>query len=153
VFYIAVYLRHQILSCNIEEVQFLYLISLPKCSHWYEMLTISCYLVSAYGLPLCPSLRPSYPCDLCCPVSVVAARRVLRSVARGEVLVPRARLAIMQRRVFSVVDPSTRNDLPFELRSLPMAHRSKFYISLKSFFFVRDWAGSASECYISLQNE
>jgi len=26
-----------------------------------------------------------------------------------------------------------------------MAHPSKFYISLKSFFFVRGWAGSASE--------
>src|SRR6218665_2765888 len=34
------------------------------------------------------------------------------------------------------------HDLPFELRSLLMAHPSKFYISLKS-FFVRDWAGSA----------
>src|SRR6218665_4188866 len=33
----------------------------------------------------------------------------------------------------------------FQLRSLLMAHPSKFYISLKSFFFVRDWAGSASE--------
>ena len=33
----------------------------------------------------------------------------------------------------------------FQLRSLLMAYPSKFYISLKSFFFVRDWAGSASE--------
>src|SRR6218665_907978 len=45
---------------------------------------------------------------------------------------------------FSVVGPSAWNDLPFELRSLLMAHPSKFYISLKSFLFVRDWAGSAS---------
>ena len=48
-------------------------------------------------------------------------------------------------KAFSDVGPSARNDLPFELRSLLMAHPSKFYISLKSFFFVRDWAGSASE--------
>jgi len=40
--------------------------------------------------------------------------------------------------------PSAWNDPPFELRSLLMAHPSKFYNSLKS-FFVRDWAGSASE--------
>src|SRR6218665_4189414 len=39
---------------------------------------------------------PSYFCDLCCPVSVLAARRVLRSAVRCELLVPRARLAIMQ---------------------------------------------------------
>src|SRR6218665_53862 len=88
---------------------------------------------------------PSYLRDLCCPVSVLAALRVLRSAARGEFLVPRAHLAIMQRRAFSVVCPSAWNDLPFELCSLLMAHPSKFYISLKSFFFVRDWAGSTSE--------
>src|SRR6218665_451368 len=88
---------------------------------------------------------PSYLRDLCCPVSVLAARRVLRSAVRGVFLVPQARLAIMQRRAFSVVSPSAWNDLPFELRFLLMAHPSKFYISLKSFFFVRDWAGSASE--------
>src|SRR6218665_1623337 len=70
---------------------------------------------------------------------------MMRSAARGEFLVPRARLPIMQRRAFSVVGPSAWNDLPFELRSLLMAHPSKFYISLKSFFFVRGWAESASE--------
>ena len=30
-------------------------------------------------------------------------------------------------------------DLPFELRSVLVYHRSKFYISLKSFFFVCEW--------------
>src|SRR6218665_1784958 len=81
---------------------------------------------------------PSYLRDPCCPVSVLAARWVLRSAARGELLVPRARLAIMQRRDFSVVGPSAWNDLPVELRSLLMTSPSKFYISLKSFFFGRD---------------
>src|SRR6218665_1893204 len=33
---------------------------------------------------------------------------------------------------------------PFELRSLMMAHPSKFYISLMSFFFLFAWAWSAS---------
>ena len=88
---------------------------------------------------------PSCLCDLCCPVSVLAVRMVLRSAARGELLVPRAHLATVQRRAFSVVGPSARNDLPVELRSLLMSRPSKFYISLKSFFFGRDWAGSASE--------
>jgi len=32
-----------------------------------------------------------------------------------------------------------------ELRSLLMTSLSKLYISLKSFFFDRDWAGSASD--------
>src|SRR6218665_1305578 len=42
-------------------------------------------------------------------------------------------------RASSVVGPSAWNDLPFELWSLLMAHPTKFYISLKSFFFVRAW--------------
>src|SRR6218665_4000802 len=57
----------------------------------------------------------SYLRDLRCPVSVLAARRNLRSAARGELLIPRTRLAIMQRKAFSVVGPSAWNDLPVEL--------------------------------------
>src|SRR6218665_3877974 len=44
-------------------------------------------------------------------------------------------MMIMRRRAFSVVGPSAWNDLPFELRSLLISHSSKFYISLRSFFF------------------
>src|SRR6218665_3411039 len=88
---------------------------------------------------------PSYLRDICCPVSVLAARRVLRSAARGELLVPQTRLAIMHRRAFSVVGPPAWNDLHVELRSLLLTPPSKFYISLKSLFIGRDWAGSASE--------
>ena len=40
---------------------------------------------------------------------------------------------------FSVVGPSAWNDLPVEQCSLLMTHPSKFYISLKFFFFGRDW--------------
>ena len=69
---------------------------------------------------------PSYIHDLCCPVSVLAARPVLRSAAKGEFLVHQARLAIMQRRAFLIEGPAAWNDLPFELHSLLMAHPSKF---------------------------
>src|SRR6218665_98859 len=82
--------------------------------------------------------------NVCCPASVLAARWVLCSAARGEFLVPQAHLTTVQRRVLSVVGPSAWNDLPVELRSLLMARSTKFYISLKS-FFGRDWAGSAYE--------
>ena len=92
--------------------------------------TSSTVRVMINGLPLCPWLCPLLP---------------TRPLLPSEFLVPRARLAIMQRRAFSVVGPSAWNDLPFELRFVLMAHPSKFYISLKSFFFVRGWAGSASE--------
>jgi len=53
-------------------------------------------------------------------VLVLAALRVLSSAARGERLVPRAHLATVHRRVFTVLGPSSWNDLPVELRSLLM---------------------------------
>src|SRR6218665_1538364 len=113
--------------------------------HWLPISERIQYRITAMVSCCVLGCAPSYLRDLCCPVSVLAARRVLRSAARGEFLVPRARLAIMQRRAFSVEGPSAWNDLPFELCSLLIAHPSKFYISLKSFFFVRDWAGNAAK--------
>ena len=99
---------------------------------------------------------PSYLRDLCCPVSILAARRVLRSAARDEFLVRRTRLVIMQRKAFSVVCLSAWNDLPIELRSLLMAHHCNFYIS-SSFLSVTGLGAPLSSSllkrrYISLQN-
>jgi len=45
---------------------------------------------------------------------------------------------------FKGCGPSAWNDLTLELYSFLMAHPSKFYIFLKS-FFGRDWAGSTSK--------
>ena len=120
-----------------------FLPSLPTC----VMYSIGCLYLSEYSIV---SLQWS-------PVVSLAAPPLTSATSAAQCrfwphvgccvlfLVPRARLAIMQRRAFSVVGPSAWNDLPFELCSLLVAHPSKFYISLKSFFFVRDWTGSASE--------
>jgi|SRR6218665_2412858 len=88
----------------------------------------------------------------------VSALQVLRSAARGELLVPWVCLAIMQQRAFSVAGPSAWNDLPFELLSLLIAHPSKFYISLSPSLVVTGLGAPLSSsllnrCYISLQYE
>ena len=88
---------------------------------------------------------PSYLTDLCRPVSDLASRRALRSSARGELLVPRARSAFKQRRAFSVIGPSTWNELPLTLRLLPQNNMSSFCKLLKTFLFDRCWTESASE--------
>src|SRR6218665_350071 len=80
--------------------------------HWLPISQWIQYRITALVSWCVIRCAPSYLRDLCCPVSVLAARRVLRSAAMGELLVPRARLAIMQRRAFSVVGPSAWNDLP-----------------------------------------
>src|SRR6218665_3429200 len=99
-----------------------------------------------------------YLCDLCCPVSVLAARRVLRCAAMGELLVPRAHLATDQRRALSVVGPSAGNDLPVELRSLLMALPNFTFPSSLSCLAVTGLGSPLSSSvlkrfYISLQNE
>src|SRR6218665_41554 len=110
-----------------------FLLSLPTCVMYY----IGCYISQRiqYRITAMVSwcvLRcaPSYLCDLCCPVSVLTARRVLRFAARGELLIPRTHLATVQRNAFAVVGQSAWNDLPVELRPLLRASPSKFYISL-----------------------
>ena len=78
-------------------------------------------------------------------MSDVGTRRALRSTTRGELLVPRARLAIRQRRVLSAVISSIWNDLPLELRSLLVVHPTGLPKSVKYSFFSRGWTGRASE--------
>src|SRR6218665_1278199 len=80
------------------------------CEHQFQSRQIQ-YRITAMVSRCVLGCAPSYLRVLCCPVSVLAARRVLRSAARGEFLVPRAHLAIMQRRAFSIVGPSAWNDL------------------------------------------
>src|SRR6218665_3075957 len=94
--------------------------------HWLPISEQIQYRITAMVSRCVLGCAPSYLRDLCCPVAVLAARQVLRSAARDEFLVPRARLPIMHRRAFSVVGPSAWNDLPFELRSLLMAPLPNF---------------------------
>src|SRR6218665_1311911 len=60
---------------------------------------------------------PAYLRELCVPVSFLPGRRSLRSAEQGDLVVPRVRLAMAQRRSFAVVGPSFWNALPSCLRS------------------------------------
>lgn len=85
-----------------------------------------------------PGIAPPYLQALCTSVSIPPGRSVLRSAARGLLLVPRMRGATAQSRSFAYVGPSTWNHLPYELRlellslSLPL-----FRKRLKTILFVR----------------
>ena len=83
----------------------------------YSIVSLQWYLVVSFAAP--PLTFATYAAQRRFWHGV--GRRVLRSAARDEFLVPRARLAIIQQRVFSVVGPSAWSDLPLELRSLLMA--------------------------------
>src|SRR6218665_1787333 len=59
--------------------------------HWLPISERIQYRITAMVSRCVLGCAPSYLRVLCCPVSVLAARRVLRSAARREFLVPRAR--------------------------------------------------------------
>ena len=114
--------------------------------HWLPMQQRISYRIAALVSRCVAGFAPSYLRDLCCPVSLVPARRVLRSATRGELMVPRARLTSVQHRAFAMVGPVTWNSLPTNLRSLPQVNPPLGFLrALKTFFFERGWAGSASE--------
>ena len=64
--------------------------------------------------------------------SVCSGRRSLRSVSKGEFVVPRAHTATRQKRAFSVVGPPFWNGFPSDLCSLPRDLSSSFYKLLKT---------------------
>src|SRR6218665_2333359 len=80
--------------------------------YWLPVSQCILYRISALVWRSVTGCAPSYLTDLCRPVSDLASRRPLRSSARGELLVPQARSALKQRRAFSVICPSTWNELP-----------------------------------------
>ena len=113
--------------------------------HWLPVAQRIPYRIAALVSRCIVGCAPSYLRDLCRPVSDVVARRALRSATTEQLLVPRARLAARQRRAFSIAGPSIWNDLPSELRLLPLTNQTGFFKSLKSFFFCCGWTGSAPE--------
>src|SRR6218665_1642346 len=108
----------------------------------FTFCDISVWKIILVSVLVSVSIR--YLTDLCRPVSDLASHRALRSSARGELLVPRARSALKQRRAFSVICLSTWNELPLTLRLLPQNNVSSFCKLLKTFLFDRRWTESAS---------
>jgi len=80
--------------------------------------------------------------ELCC--STVTIQRRMRSSAQAELLVPRTRTDIRQRRAFSMAGPTAWNGLPVALRLTSVAHSALFPSGLKTTLFDRGWAGGRS---------
>jgi Reverse transcriptase (RNA-dependent DNA polymerase) len=113
--------------------------------HWLPVHQRISYRVAALVRRCLAGNAPSYLRDLCCPVSQVEGRQTLRSSTRGLLIVPFSRTSLRQCRDFSVVGPSIWNELPVDMRLLSQISLSTFCKLLKSYFFRRGWAGSASE--------
>ena len=112
--------------------------------HWLPVSQCILYRIAVLVWRCLAGCVPSYLTDLCRPVSDLASRQALRFSARGELLVPRARSALKQRRAFSVIGRSAWNELPLTLRWLPRNNVSSFCKLLKT-FFVSSWTESNSE--------
>ena len=82
--------------------------------------------------------------DLIASVLVVAeGDKLLMTLLPYQLLVPRTRTVIRQRRAFSVASPTAWNGLPVALT--PVAHSALFLSGLKTTLFDRGWAGSTPE--------
>ena len=80
-----------------------FLLTMRDVLHWFPVSQCILYRISALVWRSVTGCAPSYLTDLCRPVSDLAHRRALRSSDRGELLVPRARSALKQRRAFYVI--------------------------------------------------
>ena len=105
--------------------------------HWLPITQRITYRVSALVWRCMEGLAPIYLQELCCPTSGVQRRSVLRSADQAELLIPRSRTAIMQRRSFSVAGPRTWNGLPVALRLVPRGHTTMFLSHLITALFSR----------------
>ena len=73
--------------------------------------TRSVYRVAALVRRCMEGLAPTYLREQCCPTVTIERHISLRSSAQAELLVPRSRTVIRQRRAFSVADPTAWNGL------------------------------------------
>jgi len=70
------------------------------------------YRVAALVRRCIECLAPPYLREHCCPTVTIQRRISLRSSAQAELLVPRTRTVIRQRRAFFVAGPTAWNSLP-----------------------------------------
>ena len=80
---------------------------------------------------------PPYLREHCCPIVAIKRHISLCSSVQAELLVPRSRTVIRQRRAFSVAGPTAWNGLPVALRLTPVAHSALFLSGLKTTLFDR----------------
>src|SRR6218665_788333 len=113
--------------------------------HWLPVQQRIHYRISSIIWHCVLGNAPSYLLELFILTSACSGRRSLRSASKVDFLVLRPCTATRQERAFSIVGPSLWIGLPSDLLSLPRVLSRSFYKLLKTLFFGRAWAGSASE--------
>ena len=105
--------------------------------HWLPFPQRITYRISALVWRCLAGVAPVYLQELCCSTLSVQRRGSLRSSKQAELLVPRSRTSIMQRRAFSVAGPAIWNELPVDLRLMHRALAATFFSNLKTVLFSR----------------
>src|ERR1700733_14972519 len=113
--------------------------------HWLPIHSRITFRVTSFAWRSALGTTPFYLSRFFLPTSTVPGRAHLRAAVRGDILVPRARTALMHNRAFSIVGPSLWNDLVPEIRSLKHDQYLTFCRLLRTSLFDLAWMGSASE--------
>jgi len=84
-------------------------------------------------------MAPNYIQDLCVPVSTVSTRSALRSVACGDLVIPRTRRRL-RNQTFSVAGPAAWNSLPPDISTASTLY--SFENLLKTHLFLHSFQSS-----------
>src|SRR6218665_1764975 len=101
------------------------------CPSLPPLPTAHCLPHLCVGSALHRGTSPILSPELCCSTVTIQRRISLRSSAKAELLVPRTRTVIRQRRAFSVAGPTDWNGLPVALRLTPVTHSALFSLVLR----------------------
>ena len=113
--------------------------------HWLPFRSRITFRVTSFAWRSVLGAAPTYLTRYFMPTAALPGRSCLRAAAKGDVMVPFARTACMQKRAFSIVGPNLWNALAPEIKSLPYDQYASFYRLLKTYLFDLAWMGSASE--------
>jgi hypothetical protein len=113
--------------------------------HWLPFRSRITFRVTSFAWRSVLGAAPTYLTRYFMPTAALPGRSCLRAAARGDVMVPFARTACMQKRAFSIVGPNLWNALAPEIKSLSYDQYASFYRLLKTYLFDLAWMGSASE--------
>jgi hypothetical protein len=109
------------------------------CLHWLRLDERIRFKIAVLVYKSLHGTAPSYFSNIFTPLSITG-RRVLRSTASSQLLVPRRRLSTIGDRAFPVVGATVWNSLPFDVTS--SSSLNIFRSRLKTFLFNFSYPGA-----------
>jgi hypothetical protein len=106
--------------------------------HWLPMPERIDYKLCSTTYKALHGSAPAYLSELCKPITTQSYCAHLRSADKGDLIVPRHKLAIYGPRAFAIAGPTKWNNLPVTVRE-PSLSLGQFLSQLKTFLYRRSY--------------